>query len=1288
MSSSYSDGTGGFQEDIGECMAKLSLLLHDALTAAGESLPSPHYFLILSEPPLYTLSNSLLKALAAAHLNPHHDSGELLSFAGQHRDKIAHALETISLRCFSAYLLKLPKNDGLELGLYLLTDEPEYIAYPDAMRSQMSIPETVTSMPLVQESLLQQVYAIFTNLTGDTRMRRMAGKVLAEIMGDSDEHCHLLKKLDGDAYLKRIVRTLSEMDVVLSFFSSIIIRAVYQSTSYNDWVSDGPPPKILRHLQTQRDAVEQFHSYVREEKQHTFSISGKTSRGGANGNLPMCYLVELGGAYLIHCIKDTSGYKMNYMAIRVTQPTQTQCTFSTVRGGQKRLLSLQIHEDDKVTVNDQQRDLKIINLGIKSEYDSIGISKGFEAIGIRCRTKTSRMSSSSRRSSSIVIPLDTDDEIISSSFEPSAVASQTVAGWASPSALWGNQLANMLEQSDYVPEPDSSKASQSSLTDLTRTPSLHATSSPRTLDSSRPNSPKSATKCQQKKKRRAVERAAAQEKEHLPETGPARNTRSKSSQSSKSVATNNALRPVPHNTQESLIFPRCRSKRKLYTAPRTKIVDWDEDLRASQGSIEPRSQKDDELTSVSSPSSAGVCYTFNQSSKRPRKGSVKQAAKTRRQPGTGRKRQAKRRTNNRTEFLKPEHKRPKNGTSQRSPPMDGSERELKRDTEAHKHETCNGTAKSLAEINIASQAREVESLSHQISSSPGPQSSSSSNGPFTLESSLKDGQHTGGNTPGRGQTVAEKLIAALRGSNTPEHYNNEAYVNGKLFSDTVPGVEVVPGISETQNELHHQELKSEQEKCKDDKQDMIDCWASVMSPESISGDEIYSVKIYSGESSDECRNNQLQRSGEHNRITRKREAIFEAENGEESERIRRPSASVSSSSVEPLSTESTSPGAHNSSPSLNKSPKSPFLSRPEQATTASRTFEFYLSKLPLNKGSSTFIDHSGVFALSRSVNQKLCATHLEGATTKECFSWNPEVGDNGAAQPSASTREKCSESEKGHATECLESSAKTIVDKNGSPRRMQRANMAKGEHSTLKLQNTSTLIEQRNSKRTKGINQEGNRYVALPTTDNQTKDTAGTFQLATEGSSTEFGASRITPTEKGDHQLSLNHLQASVGERHFSKDLEPAAPGPKMEQEQHQTSGSKEYALERPGLAAGAELQRKVAFELSESPAGQTNWQTSLQELHKGMERTLRSNNEYLSRQIESEKATINGVLNGYREQCHSVLDRLFEAQVDRIRLCKQQMDSIKQQHADVCHGLIRRLEENERTLGAAWGSH
>jgi hypothetical protein len=55
------------------------------------------------------------------------------------------------------------------------------------------------------------------------------------------------------------------------------------------------------------------------------------------------------------------------------------------------------------------------------------------------------------------------------------------------------------------------------------------------------------------------------------------------------------------NTQESLIFHPQRINRKVYTAHSKAVVDWDEDLRPSDEINEPGSDKENEVTSVSSP---------------------------------------------------------------------------------------------------------------------------------------------------------------------------------------------------------------------------------------------------------------------------------------------------------------------------------------------------------------------------------------------------------------------------------------------------------------------------------------------------------------------------------------------------------------------------------------------------------------------------------------------------------------------------------------------------------------
>lgn len=1027
---------------------------------------------------------------------------------------------------------------------------------------------------------------------------------------------------------RHIIDILCDMDVILSFQSSIILQILSKSISFNDWDSDEPYSRILSHLQTRGNAVERFYSYVRAVKQHNFSISGKARSGSANSALPICYLVESDGAHakglprgtvllvfcadgmdLIHCGRDTSGHKLNYMAIRLTCPTQTRCTFSSERGGQKRLLSVNIHGHDLIKLNDQQCDSHTINLGIRSEYDSTGILKRFEAIGIQCQTIGSRTSPSRRRSSSVVISMDTEDEMVSGFFQSSVVAFRTAADWASPPARV-KYLTSMLEQSEYIPGTASDSATESSLTDLTRTPSLHGTSSSRVGDSSRSTSPKSRTEIQRNKKARVVERAISQDDKDLLENGPASNTRSKSSQRSKSVTRNSVLRPVPHNTQESLIFSRRHPKGKLYTALRTKVVDWDEDLRASDGSLEPQPQEDADFTSVSSPSSSGARYTFNKSSTGSWTSSArkKQATKTRRQSGTGSKMKPKRRVNNKAKLLLTQHRRSRNGNHQRSPDSSSSEKEPERSTAAGKHEICNGTPRSLASESLAGannslQACKTEDISTRVFESPLPQNSNTSNRQSMFESSLREGQHLHGNTPGRGQSVAEKLIAALRESNTPNQHHNDINANEQLSCDNEHGVEVVTESHEMQNEPNCCKSTVEQQQCKCDKQDVINSWTSAMSQEGISGDELYPVRLYSGDSSDESRFGSSQGPGEHNRILRKGEAMSGAEDGEEYERIREAPSLASSSSVEPLSTEST-PEAHYSSPSLKESKPSLSHSYRENATTAADRFKIHQPP-PKRRRSSACLGHSEAFTLSSSLNLNLCATHPEEITTKDYCSRNPKFGDIGAARPIVSALGKCPESDITHATEFLESSAKTIVDKNGSPRLMQQASMGTEEHITLKRQDAFPRMGQRSLKRTRGISQDNKQHITYHTTENQTREPPCTFQLAPRESDTDFSASRTTLTEERGHQSCASHPHVSAGERHLLKVVASVSPGSR--QEQHQTQ---ERVPGLHGLAAAAEPEQKVAFEVSKSTAGQVNWQTTLQELHEGMERTLRNNNE------------------------------------------------------------------------------
>lgn len=66
---------------------------------------------------------------------------------------------------------------------------------------------------------------------------------------------------------------------------------------------------------------------------------------------------------------------------------------------------------------------------------------------------------------------------------------------------------------------------------------------------------------------------------------------------------------------------------------------------------------------------------------------------------------------------------------------------------------------------------------------------------------------------------------------------------------------------------------------------------------------------------------------------------------------------------------------------------------------------------------------------------------------------------------------------------------------------------------------------------------------------------------------------------------------------------------------------------------------------------------------------------------MEQERKTITEALETYRRQCHRVLDQLFEAQKEQIKMCREQMEGVQRHHADICREFTDRLEANERSL-------
>ncbi|KAF7530324.1 hypothetical protein PCG10_003695 [Penicillium crustosum] len=92
-------------------------------------------------------------------------------------------------------------------------------------------------------------------------------------------------------------------------------------------------------------------------------------------------------------------------------------------------------------------------------------------------------------------------------------------------------------------------------------------------------------------------------------------------------------------------------------------------------------------------------------------------------------------------------------------------------------------------------------------------------------------------------------------------------------------------------------------------------------------------------------------------------------------------------------------------------------------------------------------------------------------------------------------------------------------------------------------------------------------------------------------------------------------------------------------------------------------------------------WISTLQGAQKDAHHLLQQTNSHLTTQLAAEKATISRVLEIYREGCSRIIDDLFQAQEARMQLYRQQMQSFREQHADICQDLVRGLQELDRQV-------
>ncbi|KAL4802791.1 hypothetical protein BDV18DRAFT_146587 [Aspergillus unguis] len=1220
-------GTGG---SLSELIANLSSLLEHAVNISGE-LPGPHYSCLSPNPPLYTLSSSLLNALLADQSSSLSSPDQISSFIGQYGDNLVQTLETTSLQCLAIYLLRLSTNHCIELGLRLLMDEPVYLSPSDVLPSQLNVPTAESILSSIHMKLVHEAYKVFTNEAGHARPRRMAGKVLAELVYDCSENCQSLGEIPENDGLRPVIAALismlSDPDIVLMFLANAILRAIYHTGISDDssQESNGLLSYIKKQVETQGDGLEQFCSYVRTERQLSRKSRGRSQDNGNSGALPPCCIVECDGTYanglpngpallifgvgelhFIHCSKDTSGWKADYMAIQLSGSEKSICTFSHGSEAKRSTVSLHIRGDDSVTVNDRIREVQTIKLAIAHGDDLIEIMQNFGTTGIQCPAKRNRENSTRPRSSSIVIPLDVYEETIPRLSQEPAMPNQIATIPTSTSVCQMNESTNIREHPEGPPELSSGQDPQSSLTELT----VGEASSPHLINpmssvkeqriaSTTECSKKASSKCPSRSNPPIGARTFSQSEDATSEDVPARNTRSRSKLRENSLHKRKELKPIPPNTQESLIFPRHRAKGKSYTAPSKTIVDWDEDLRASEGSVEPVSKTGGELTSISSPLSDCAPSVFKHKPKMRREGSAqrssaqkKPASKARKRPKAGGKgkRKTQRCTNGQIKLSSPPVVIDTTCQSRQSADVSGGDSE--HHAEISKLLSDNGQSERSVPTNNSS----------CILSRP---------------TMLSDAQSMGLNNQGRGQTVADKLIAALQGSGTTERRHDKSRkiqhrameYEVEFHGSTQMPAELVP------NQLHTKNLGRRYPV--HNMQDVQPSSRPKRSHGVLTGDEIRSdVSLCANQRNPaQCREKQGGALGG-------KEAESRAEGERGTKTARRACSLGTTSSVRPQSTEST-PESYYSSPSPTEHSRT-FLDNVGKATSTGKVYAFGLAE-PLSK------EHGQSIV---SVNKSPYCTDYtsEGIVFREYNSWINR-DDDGAVSRTASAQEDCAVDDEGHLGDALDHSSNTIVDRNGSPRLKQRAGTINSGHVVPKRRDATSMVQPRSSKRTRGMCQEDNDHGNLYSSDmnlandihGQNKDDSlmigrvnsvewrnyspGAFGQETGGQlSTNFSASHNTTNRerRTSFQYQLRRPLIASGSKLSGPDTqrEQFRTYEKMGQSSvEQTHAGGKQSLER------TESRSKVSFELP-TVAGQIDWQTSLQELNKGMERTLISNSE------------------------------------------------------------------------------
>ncbi|KAF7118554.1 hypothetical protein CNMCM5793_008084 [Aspergillus hiratsukae] len=1267
---------------------------------------------------------------------------------------IVQSLNTTSVHCLAYLLLNLDAESEQETGLNLLLDESNHVVETKRKRSEVTLLRFRNQLQLVQRKLTRTLYDLFIDERRNKQIRRLAGKFLVEIWPGTKDVRNLPFEIQDEDITRLISIILYENDAVTRFFATTFIQTLHVSQKDIERLGHAHNVKLADMLSRSmvafpEEPVKFFHHYEcevqgiqRVPEKCTILVpscdlvlsSNGEDRTLAQGS-DLLGVVSPDSLTFILAVTRPSGKFCQFMHMPMRSILEHEFGQHTC-GAMSRFM-LQFDVDASLSVNGKRQISGESTIDITSHHDLMDLYMTIETNGKQMKRQSTELSTLTRMSSSIIISLDTFDDVIGS-FD----YSQT---------LFENEEQHSmgcLESNDNQPENTTCESQA--------TPCSHDHSSL----SQQPESARGTTAMGDSiqalhppsldhpvSKQHGRERASLAVERKSPEGGmseeggnrpmlkeysgnsaenphkglfdcalaetdtgtwkrspphvhssqsqgseekdagwlPVQKSRPRprKQQQKKGLTTRKKARRLMPDTQESLIFPTRHSTRKNYTHARAS-VDWDEDLRPSNEPEQLQRQKSIDVTSISSPR-AGEKSIFDRATrkgtKRKSKGKRSSSKRVKKSEKAGLDNREGKQDNEEGNLV--QESIPEGTVDVTNVPSMNAERATSKGS-CTKADRAPGGGRALTDdapdvalvavTEVSGVERSIAFLMDQAQEI---------GCPLIFESFSATGDQDAGQTSNRQIEKASSERDETQTTSYPGSKQNELGGRGRVVGEKLAaaihdGCSFSPAGEETQEDatIRNGVTRSLHE----------DVGRHAMSALALQHEdpEPRAVKVQPQDALVTRTNRTTHLSSD-----------VEPAVAEEQTSQKYPEIIQQMSSVRQKSRKRGAGQTEKDNASRKK------RAQKKLSTVASAELEGQVDK-PERRSQEA--------CGPRKSEPGLCALKADLENGREQISTGERERVTSGYHSLKSIRPR-QKPEEGNSSDPGRpkirspfktiprlTPRKTIVDNNGSPRLVSRhtAGSQRSTHTNLDCEKRHEammpvgmgLISQGPSESGYEADfdehPEGEIHLENPGVSSfRTKMDAHRRKSLPRNcpTATHKEASQETPVTGGRKWMITSKVVTASGDEFtlYFPSKRPKSPR-RLETPNAEGDGATEFSSKEEGCPIDSSCDPTETSPSSELP-GQADLATSLLSLHESARDMLQITNEHLSHQLDQERAAINKFLNSYRQQYNRVLDQLVKRQEERIKLCKQQMKAIKSHHSDLCQELIHRLQEHEQRL-------